>query len=200
MAPISWFSLSIGTVRSVRAPANLASGSSGPSVARSATWTTCFVRTSRSRVDASVLLIDGALSLNSAKFCGALWSATRRKGSPSPSNIEPNAASQMRVAFSSMAWNTGFSAPGELEMTCNTSEVAASCSRASSNSRVRVSSFFSNSARGSRTRLMRVLTFVLVERRSPTRVRLFAPLRDKVTSSARLIAPCWSPQAEDRVT
>jgi hypothetical protein len=31
------------------------------------------------------------------------------------------------------------------------------------------------------------------------RVGLFAPLRDKVTSS-RLIAPCWSPQAEDRVT
>jgi hypothetical protein len=29
---------------------------------------------------------------------------------------------------------------------------------------------------------------------------LFGSLRDKVTSSARLIAPCWSPQAEDRVT
>jgi hypothetical protein len=26
------------------------------------------------------------------------------------------------------------------------------------------------------------------------------PLRDKITSSAWLIAPCWSPQGEDRVT
>ena len=29
----------------------------------------------------------------------------------------PNVAPQMRVAFSSMAWNTGSSSPGELEMT-----------------------------------------------------------------------------------
>ena len=35
--------------------------------------------------------------------------------------MEPNAASQIRVAFSSMAWNTGSSSPGELEMTCSTS-------------------------------------------------------------------------------
>ena len=34
----------------------------------------------------------------------------------------------MRVAFSSMAWNTGSSSPGELEMTCSTSEVAVCCS------------------------------------------------------------------------
>ena len=42
----------------------------------------------------------------------------------------PNLASQMRVAFSSMAWNTGSSSPGELEMTCSTSEVAVCCSAA----------------------------------------------------------------------
>ena len=36
----------------------------------------------------------------------------------------PNLASQMRAAFSSMAWNTGSRSPGELEMTCSTSEVA----------------------------------------------------------------------------
>ena len=29
----------------------------------------------------------------------------------------PNLASQIRVAFASMAWNTGSSSPGELEMT-----------------------------------------------------------------------------------
>ena len=39
----------------------------------------------------------------------------------------PNLASQMRAAFASMAWNTGSSSPGELEMTCSTSEVAVCC-------------------------------------------------------------------------
>ena len=49
----------------------------------------------------------------------------------------PNFASQIRVAFSSIASNTGSSSPGELEMTCNTSEVAVCCSSASDSSRVR---------------------------------------------------------------
>ena len=40
----------------------------------------------------------------------------------------PNFAPQMRVAFSSIALNTGSSSPGELEMTCSTSEVAVCCS------------------------------------------------------------------------
>ena len=40
----------------------------------------------------------------------------------------PNLASQMRTAFSSMAWNTGSSSPGELEMTLSTSDVAVCCS------------------------------------------------------------------------
>ena len=31
-------------------------------------------------------------------------------------SVVPNLASQMRVAFASMAWNTGSSSPGELEM------------------------------------------------------------------------------------
>ena len=43
----------------------------------------------------------------------------------------------MRAAFSSMAWNTGSSSPGELEMTCSTSEVAVCCSSDSVSSRVR---------------------------------------------------------------
>ena len=49
----------------------------------------------------------------------------------------PNLASQMRVAFSSMALNTGSSSPGELEMTFSTSEVAVCCSSASVRSSVR---------------------------------------------------------------
>ena len=42
---------------------------------------------------------------------------------------------QMRVAFSSIASNTGSSSPGELEMTCSTSEVAVCCSSDSVSSR-----------------------------------------------------------------
>ena len=49
----------------------------------------------------------------------------------------PKLASQIRVAFSSMAWNTGSSSPGELLMTCSTSEVAVCCSSASLRSSVR---------------------------------------------------------------
>ena len=44
-------------------------------------------------------------------------------------------ASQMRVAFSSMAWNIGCSSPGELLMTRRTSSVAACRSNASLRSR-----------------------------------------------------------------
>ena len=43
----------------------------------------------------------------------------------------------MRVAFASIASNTGSSSPGELEMTFSTSEVAVCCSSASDSSRVR---------------------------------------------------------------
>ena len=39
----------------------------------------------------------------------------------------PNLASQRRAAFSSMAWNTGSSSPGELLMTLSTSAVAVCC-------------------------------------------------------------------------
>ena len=41
----------------------------------------------------------------------------------------PNLASQMRVAFSNIAWNTGSSSPGELDMTLSTSDVAVCCSQ-----------------------------------------------------------------------
>jgi hypothetical protein len=38
-------------------------------------------------------------------------------------------ASQMRTAFSSMAWNTGSSSPGDELMTLKTSDVAVCCSK-----------------------------------------------------------------------
>ena len=47
----------------------------------------------------------------------------------------PNAASQRRVAFSSIAWNTGSNSPGDELMTLSTSAVAVCCSSDSLNSR-----------------------------------------------------------------
>ena len=41
--------------------------------------------------------------------------AARRKASPSGRKSKPNLASQIRTAFSSIAWNTGFSSPGDLQ-------------------------------------------------------------------------------------
>src|SRR6516165_3256529 len=101
-----------------------------------------------------------------------------------------------------MALNTARSSPGELEMTLSTSEVAVCCSnasvrcsRASASSRLHASSCSSKSARGSRLRPARGLTFVPVKRTLRPRVRLSAPLRDKVT----WIAPCWLSQAEHQI-
>src|SRR5215469_6122377 len=101
-----------------------------------------------------------------------------RKASPSRRYMVPNLAPQMRVAFSSMAWNTDSRSPGELEMTRSTSEVAASRSDASA-------SFFSSPDLDARLRTARALAFVPVELSLRPPVRLFAPLRDKVTPAAR---------------
>ena len=77
---------------------------------------------------------------NSAKAGGALCMRDDAKRIAIVADTSvPNLASQMRVAFASMAWNTGSSSPGELEMTCSTSEVAVCCcsdSRSSLSSRV----------------------------------------------------------------
>src|SRR5262249_36134799 len=95
-----------------------------------------------------------------------------------------------------MVSNTSLSSPGELEMTCRTSEVAVCCSRASercprtsASSRVRASSCFFNSISELGPLLTRALAFVPVERSLRPRVGLFAPLRDKVTSSAQPLVP-----------
>src|SRR5262249_7432327 len=99
----------------------------------------------------------------------------------------------MRVAFSSIDWNT-------LQLAGRARDDAqhlggrglllqrfGDCSRASASSWVRASSCFFNSISELGPLLTRALTFVPV---SP-RVGLFAPLRDKVTSSARLVDLCW---------
>src|SRR6516165_6117620 len=122
---------------------------------------------------------------------GTLYAATRRSRSPSQRNSEPNFASQTWTALASIAWKTGSSSVGELLMTCSTSDVARCCSRASASSRVRASSCFFNSISELGPLLTRALAFVPVERSLRPRVGLFAPLRDKVTSSARLVDLCW---------
>src|SRR5262245_16027333 len=67
-------------------------------------------------------------------------------------------------------------------MTWRTSDVAVCCCSDSV-------SFFFRSALAARRRSTSVLAFVVFERRPVMRFRLFAPLRDKVTSSAQSLAP-----------
>ena len=85
------------------------------------------------------------------------------------------------ASFSKLS-STGWSSNAELLITLRTSLVAACCSSASA-------SFISRSALDARRRSTFVVVFVPVERRPGTPVRLFAPLRDKVTSSAQSLVP-----------
>jgi hypothetical protein len=81
----------------------------------------------------------GARLRSSTKTDGVLCAAARRNTSPSRRYMFPNLASQMRVVFSSMAWNTGPNSPGELEIILSTSAVAVCCcsdSRSSLSNRV----------------------------------------------------------------
>src|SRR6516164_91362 len=71
---------------------------------------------------------------------GSPCAAARWKRSPSQVRRTPKGASHSRVAFSSIALNTGARSPGEELMTCNTSAVAASRASASSRSAVLASS------------------------------------------------------------
>src|SRR5215470_11925574 len=99
-----------------------------------------------------------------------------------------------------MVSNTGASSPGEPEMTFSTFDVAACrsnaserCPRTSASSRVRASSCFFNSISELGSSLTCALAFVPVERSLRPRVGLFAPLRDKVTSSAQSLVPSGQP-------
>ena len=126
--------LSIGTSIRVRAPPYFTIGALGSSAAASKVWPTCPVSTAWSTVGAIPRLKIGALLMNSANCGGVLWRAARRNTSPSRSSIEPNVASQMRVAFSRIASNTGARSPRELLMTLSTSDVAVCRSNDSRNS------------------------------------------------------------------
>ncbi len=74
---------------------------------------------------------------NSANAGGTPREAAAEKAPFSKLNTMPNFASQMRMAFSSMALNTGCKSPGELEMTVKTSDVAVCCSSDSESSSLR---------------------------------------------------------------
>src|SRR5215469_6976643 len=150
---------------------------------RSATWTTSLVLTMRPKAD--VGRCRGTRRRCSRSGVGVLCAAAIRNTSPSRRYMFPNVASQMRTAFASMVSKTGSNSPDDVEMTCSTSEVAVCCSSASASSRLYASSCCSSSARGSRTRPPRALAFVPVEGSLRPRVGIFAPLRDKVTSSAQ---------------
>ena len=168
------------------------------SAERSATWTTSLVLTMRPKAD--VGRCRGTRRRCSSSGSGVLCAAAIRKTSPSRRYMFPNVASQMRTAFASMVSKADSNSPGEFEMTCSTSEVAICCSNASDSSRVRISSFFSRSracalsfvirvTRDLSDGATRVFAFVPVERRLRASGLLFAPLRDKVTSSAQSPAP-----------
>ena len=81
MAPISSFSLSIGTIRSVRAPRELGDRFIG--AFRREIGNVDHLLRAHESIEAGRggAPDDGALSLKSANFRGALCSATRRKGS-----------------------------------------------------------------------------------------------------------------------
>src|SRR5262249_33671840 len=102
----------------------------------------------------------------------------------------PKLAWHSRVAFASMASKTGCNLPCEPEMTSSTSDVAvccssasARCSRASTSSCLYFSSCCSRSARGFRPLPPPLLAFVPSGRSLRPCVWLFAPLRDKVTTT-----------------
>jgi hypothetical protein len=179
----------MGTAMCVRAPASLADGLGTGSAAASMVWMTLFDFQTRSRALPASGRNRPRCPKNSANAGGALSIAAIRNAFPSYSTRLPNLAWQIRTAFSSMALNTGSSSPGELLMTCSTSEVAICCSSASlsffSRSRARALSFFIRAVWGSFDKATCVLAFVPVERRPVMRVRLFAPLRAKITSLAQ---------------
>ena len=157
MAPISSFSLSIGTA-SKRASAAEFDERNGRRIAldvgrlaaTSAMWTTCFVSQRRGQG-------------GSADRAGATARARRHSAKAGGTLCMRDGAKRIALAqnrvcrtwprrcasrSASMAWNTGSSSPGELEMTRSTSEVAVCCSSASA-------SFFSRSASDSRMRSTR---------------------------------------------
>src|SRR6516225_8095953 len=109
--------------------------------------------------------------------------------SPSNRNTWQNCALQSLSTPLAIVSKTGWASPGELAITRSTSDIAVCCSSASASPRVRASSCFFNSISELGPLLTCALAFVPVERSLRPRVGLFAPLRDKITSSAQSLVP-----------
>ena len=103
MAPTSSLSLSIGTATMERAPPYVAGGLGFGSVDLSTTWSTALVRKMRLRRSLTSGLNGPRDVCNSTNAAGVPVPATRWNNSPSKRNNVPNLASQIRVAFSSIA-------------------------------------------------------------------------------------------------
>ena len=121
--------MSIGTQTSDRAPPTVATGrlrfvSGGiGGMTRLFGAQNAFEVTPACGLKMSTPLLKFGIFWRRSDFCSRLPTSRRRTKYKTP-----NFASQMRVAFSNMARNTGSSSPGELEMTLNTSDVAVCCS------------------------------------------------------------------------
>src|SRR5262249_20662157 len=98
-------------------------------------------------------------------------------------------ARQRRAADSVSVSSTACRSKVERLMTFSMSAVAVCCYSDSLSSRVRASSCFFNSLSAFGLLLPRAFALVPVERSFRTRVGLFAPLRDRVTSSAQSLVP-----------
>ena len=171
-------------MRTVRAPASRASETVGPSLDRDISNVDNLLRpngaakkVSRPGINHRVLLP----LLGKRRRCSYATTPYESRR-PRKASRFPNLASQIRVAFASMAAKTGCRSPGELEMTRSTSAVAFCCSRASSRSRR--SRLISVGGRAAAARRARVgallrLRFVLVP---PLRLPGL-PSRDAVIAS-----------------
>ena len=117
--------------------------------------------------------------------------ATDLSTSPSTRMISASVTSSNRAALSAIACSAISVSAAELAIARSTSAVASCRTMASASSRSRASSCLFSSATEIRAGVARVLAFVPGERSLRPCVRLFAPLRDKVTSShgLRLLRP-----------
>ena len=117
----------------------------------------------------------------------------------------PNLASQMRVASLQHGLENSSNSPDEREMICSTSRGRGLLLQRLGKVLPRVREFapvffelLFQMGRGLRVRPTGVLAFVPVERSLRPPVRLFAPLRDKVTSSAQSLVPFRPGPAKDQ--
>ena len=194
ITPINTSSLSIGTPSVVRAPLSLTTMLSS---APASQWATSLVCNTRPFVVSGLGRKDPRLLMNSPNAGGRPSVASALNMPSWLRNRTPTFASQIRTAFSSIAWNTGCNSPGELEMMRRTSEVAICCSKACFSSRRYCAALrfsFSSGAvrRGAAERTLRRLGFGAPRCRAfsdrPVPPRSFIPPSRDLIELARMLA------------